>query len=1143
MTKTLSRRRAFLAPALTLACACAHAQVGISPRFDADYALLPHGAQPGAAALVHDYGAFALWRVESAKRDGTPRMDRRIDLPSGWFTPREDDAKRSAAPKETAVYVVQFVGPAVDAWLAGLRRAGATPLQYVSHDAYLVVADAAAGAALAQTAKRGEPLRYSAPLAASNKIAPETARYVQANPDGRRRFTVVVADHAQASATQNRIVAMDATPGKRRWANLRGMWSLDVDIAASRVADIAALPDVVTIGLHSERQLFDEKQTQIIAGRLNATRTGPAAPGYREWLESLNFSTDPADYPLLAINDDGIGNGGTAGGAGDESLTRNGAGIESRVAFAVDCGGDIPESTHGHGHLMASIAAGYDDAGGFPYRDPDGYRRREGVNPWARLSNIDSFSWAVGSGCGDTEAGIIALQASQNVRVSSNSWGYIPEGGVYDVTSRAYDIGTRDALPDVDGNQPIAFVFAAGNFGPNLRTMAAPGNAKNVITVGASENQRPADEDGPWQGSERCMAGPQDADNAMDIASYSSRGPAVGGRAKPELVAPGTHVQGSASTSWWYDGFSACEKYHPDHQTELTTSMGTSLATPAVAGAATLIYRYLETSHLFAAPSPALIKSYLIAHPTYLTGLGANDTLPSPTQGYGLPNLGDAFAPDTARVLVDQMHTFGAAGETFALNGAVANDARPVRIVLSWTDAPGAVNSQSPSVNDLDLVVKVRGVTYRGNRFDGRWSVPGGTADTVNNTEAVYLPAGTNGPIEVSVTSRNVAGDGVPGNLDPTDQDFALVCSNCTQAPDFYVAAAPPAQLACQANTVTWPLDIGAIAGSAGNVALAASGTPANTSASFGQSSGAAPFASSFSLVPDPKTLAQGDYTFRIDGTDAAHTKSGTLTMRYSPTPAPMPQAALPVDGALDVDPSTPLTWSTSPEAFDYTVEIDDDPAFASIDRSATVTGGAWTVTPTLLGATRYYWRVRANNGCGASGTTAVRAFTTQAKFCVTPGARISADGVGLTMNVTLPALGTLTDLDVAFATDHSWTGDLSLRLSKGATSATLLDRPGEPVTRGGCGGIGAHLVLDDDATGTAEERCNSAGPAYVPAGGHFRPNQPLAAFNGIEAAGTYELFVFDAVTLDDGVVQSLCLLPTAQPSDPGTIYRNGFDR
>ena len=39
-------------------------------------------------------------------------------------------------------------------------------------------------------------------------------------------------------------------------------------------------------------------------------------------------------------------------------------------------------------------------------------------------------------------------------------------------------------------------------------------------------------------------------------------------------------------------------------------------------------------------PSPALLKAYLVANSSYLTGNDASDDLPSNNQGYGLPDLG-----------------------------------------------------------------------------------------------------------------------------------------------------------------------------------------------------------------------------------------------------------------------------------------------------------------------------------------------------------------------------------------------------------------------------------------------------------------------------------------------------------------------
>src|SRR5262249_3070903 len=94
-------------------------------------------------------------------------------------------------------------------------------------------------------------------------------------------------------------------------------------------------------------------------------------------------------------------------------------------------------------------------------------------------------------------------------------------------------------------------------------------------------------------------------------------------------------------------------------------------------------------------------------------------------------------------------------------------------------DAPGPTTG-APYVNNLDLEVTINGTTYKGNVFSGANSVSGGTADAKNNVESVFLPAGVSGNFTVTVKATNIAGDGVPGNADTTDQDFALVVYNAT---------------------------------------------------------------------------------------------------------------------------------------------------------------------------------------------------------------------------------------------------------------------------------------------------------------------------------------------------------------------------
>lgn len=99
-------------------------------------------------------------------------------------------------------------------------------------------------------------------------------------------------------------------------------------------------------------------------------------------------------------------------------------------------------------------------------------------------------------------------------------------------------------------------VKSAGNAGPARGTTTCPGNAMNVIAVGA------VSDDG------RCMAR-----NNFN-AEFSSHGPTADGRMKPEVVAPGENIQG-AKAGGGYTG----DEY----------ADGTSFAAPHVAGLAALL--------------------------------------------------------------------------------------------------------------------------------------------------------------------------------------------------------------------------------------------------------------------------------------------------------------------------------------------------------------------------------------------------------------------------------------------------------------------------------------------------------------------------------------------------------------------------
>jgi len=793
--------------------------------------------------LWHDYGSFALYRLTDEALNQLPKdvvdqiqiadhMDQILIDSFKSIDPAQNNREiltlNAVEVIGPALQLIQFVGPIKDEWLQEVSSTGATPIQYIATNAYLVWADNNSRTQLDEMVVKNEFLQLSVPYPDHFKIGPALA--AREDPNEVVPVVIQMYRHTNKHASENTIQTAGLTQ-LSGWSPVLSFQNQNTTLRVGDVQEIASLPDVFWIEERMERQRMDEVQGQIMAGNLNGPQTGPASTGYLSWLDSYGFSTTPSDYPIVDITDDGIGNGTV--NSNDPTLHQFGnIANPTRLAYVANCtaatDGGGPD---GHGHINVSIAGGYDTRSGFPFQDPLGYQRGLGINPYGRFAGTRVFSPGFDlSDCGGTDTGLIESIQNNGALISSNSWGCGGCASSYDSSSQAYDVGTRDADLTETGNQEMIFIFSAGNSGPSAGTIGTPGNGKNMITVGASENYRPSDEDGSW--TDGCYVGTSGADNAMDIIGFSSRGPAPGGRIKPELIAPGTHIQGTASTNTSYDGSSVCDQYQPSGQTIFAASSGTSHSTPSVAGAASLVYWWLENTYSLT-PSPAMMKAYLIAHPTYLTGVSANDTLPSNSQGYGMPDLSAMF-DDANKVLLDQSVIFDNSGETWTYNGVVADPTKPVRIVLTYTDAPGAIGT-SPQVNDLNLAAEVASSTYLGNVFSGQWSTSGGTPDSSNNYEAIFLPAGNSGVIEITVTGYNIAGNGVPHVGNNTDQDFALVCYNCAKTPGFTLNATPGFSETCTADDAVYSVEVGQIAGFTDPVTLSASGNPAGSSVNYSE--------------------------------------------------------------------------------------------------------------------------------------------------------------------------------------------------------------------------------------------------------------------------------------------------------------------
>ncbi|OFW34703.1 MAG: hypothetical protein A2074_01510 [Candidatus Aquicultor primus] len=209
--------------------------------------------------------------------------------------------------------------------------------------------------------------------------------------------------------------------------------------------------------------------------------------------------------------------------------------------------------SNGHGSLVAGIAAGSGSYSSAKFK---------GVAPGAlilagkvltadgsgRMSDVmAAVEWSV-----DLAADIINL----SLGASGSS-----DGGdaLCEICDRAVESGT-------------VVCVAAGNDGPNRRTVGSPAAARRVITVGAATA------------------------NGL-VAEFSSRGPTSDDRLKPEIIAPGIDII-SARAKDTRAG-KPLDNYY-------TSATGTSMATPHVAGIIALLLEAGRES------SPQLMREALL---------------------------------------------------------------------------------------------------------------------------------------------------------------------------------------------------------------------------------------------------------------------------------------------------------------------------------------------------------------------------------------------------------------------------------------------------------------------------------------------------------------------------------------------------
>lgn len=641
------------------------------------------------------------------------------------------------------LFLVQLTGPTQDKWMQALARLNWTPVQYISPYTYVVWGHPAF---MTETLDL-DFVRFVGPFLPAFRVRPSWREL----DDATREVRIMLCRHADLETTIHDLSAVGLTV--RAQAPISSTWVVVTGtLPGDRMGDAASIPGVYSLALAPEGGgERGEMSNQICARQVNAT--GLPLTGYLPWLASRSLSGQGV---IMAVVDSGT--------------DHDHVNLAGRMlpCSGTTCGGS---ASGNHGTHTAGIMAADNTSG---VQDSYGFFRGLGVAPGANLVEQIYSSYPDPNGLRH----LIEESHTNGAVLSSNSWGpsSFPVG--YDDDTLQVDLGVRDADASTPGNQPFIYVLSIMNGGGGISSQGTPDEAKNIIAVGSTDMQNSS-------------GAPQT--NHFDISANSAHGPALDGRHLPHIVAPGCYVDST----------------YPNSTHGL--KCGTSMASPHVSGSIALLLESFRASYPTADdPSPAWVKALLLVTATDLAGhLDADDqVLGHPfddKQGWGRLDLDALLDAEPQRAWWDQHVILDDSGDFFETAVRPLDPNQPVKLMLVWTDAPGhGLGGATPAWNnDLDLTLTRGEHLFRGNGFgpDG-YSQPDTAADTMNNTEGIFLPApGNQDPMTLRVTGTNINSDGVPGVGDSTDQDFALVCLNA-QAPRFALGLAQERQDVCASGVV-----------------------------------------------------------------------------------------------------------------------------------------------------------------------------------------------------------------------------------------------------------------------------------------------------------------------------------------------------
>lgn len=327
----------------------------------------------------------------------------------------------------------------------------------------------------------------------------------------------------------------------------------------------------------------------------------------------------------------------------------------------------------------------------------------------------------------------------------SNSWGT--------VTGSPSSYSTVSAeLDDILFVHDILVLHAMGN-GGSAGSPFEQAWAKNVVSVGGVFHQNTlTTDDDCW-----CEGG--------------IPGPAPDGRIKPDLV----HFYDNVLTTAPNAGY--------------VIFGGTSAATAITAGHFGLFFQ-MWADGIFGnpvdpggtvfdnRPHAATAKAVLINTASAYPFSGPDDDLTRTHQGWGMADLEWLYELRERMLVVDETDVLENLGVSqYQVDVQAGEEA--LRATLVYTDPMGAVPSSVNRINDLTLkAVSPSGTVYWGNHglLEGNWSTPGGSPNTIDTVESVFIQAPEPGTWLIEVHADEINADGHPETPE-LDAVYALVVS------------------------------------------------------------------------------------------------------------------------------------------------------------------------------------------------------------------------------------------------------------------------------------------------------------------------------------------------------------------------------